>query len=48
MTFPSEKEDSPVFDKIKFNTGTGSISQKKDDAFTDNDAGDDFFLGPIV
>jgi len=35
-------------DKIKFNTGTGNITQKKDDAFNDNDAGDDFFIGRIV
>lgn len=35
-------------DKIKFNTGTGNITQKKDDAFNDNDAGDDFFIGHIV
>ncbi len=35
-------------DKIKFNTGTGNITQKKDDAFNDNDAGDDFYIGMIV
>ena len=34
-------------DKIKFDTGTGSITQKKDDAFNENDAGDDFFIGRI-
>jgi len=34
--------------KISFDTGTGRITQKKDDAFNDNDAGDDFFIGQIT
>ncbi len=37
-----------TIDKIEFDTGTGKVSNKKEESFNDNDTSDDFLIGMII